>query len=66
MAEEDGEEGVKITSELKNLRVTAYTNIIVCNHKMQNWSKVIETAEEILKKEMSPNNVKALYFKGYA
>jgi len=64
--EEDDEAGAKITAELRSLKMTAYTNIIVCNHKMQNWRKVIEAAQKLLKAKLSPNNVKAMYFKGYA
>ena len=63
---EKSEDETKTDNELKSLKVTAYTNLAVCQHKLHNWSIVDKVTTEVLSGLYDPNNVKALYFKANA
>ena len=50
--------------ELNTLKLTCFTNLVVCKFKTQEYQSVIAIADQI--KDMNPNHAKALYFCGKA
>lgn len=52
--------------ELQSIKLTTFNNLTVCKHKMGEWQSVIGITDQVLSEQMDPNNVKAMYFRGYA
>jgi tetratricopeptide (TPR) repeat protein len=46
------------------MKITLFTNLVVCKTKLQEWQSVTLISDQIM--EMDKDNVKALYFRGKA
>ena len=60
--DEQSEEYRSTMDELNKLKVTSFTNLVVCKFKMKEYASVIAISDQII--DMAPNHVKALYFRG--
>ena len=60
--DEDSEEFKQTMNELNQLKLTSFTNLVVCKFKMKEYQSVIAITEQIM--DMAPNHVKALFFRG--
>lgn len=48
--------------ELNTLKLTCFTNLVVCKFKMAEYQSVIAISDQIM--DMAPNHAKALFFRG--
>lgn len=60
--DEESEEYKSTMDELNKLKVTSFTNLVVCKFKMKEYASVIAISDQII--DMAPNHVKALFFRG--
>ena len=58
----ESEEYKATMSELDTLKLTCFTNLVVCKFKMKEYQSVIAITEQIM--DMAPNHPKALFFRG--
>ena len=50
--------------QLNNLKLTSFTNLVVCKTKLKEYQSVIAITDQII--DMAPNHAKALFFRGRA
>jgi len=63
LREDDTTEEFRQTmDELNTLKLTCFTNLVVCKFKVKEYQSVIAITEQII--DMAPNHAKALYFRG--
>ena len=62
--DEQSEEFKSAMDQLNALKLTSFTNLVVCKTKMKEFSSVIAITEQII--DMAPNHSKALFFRGRA
>lgn len=60
--DEESEEYKATMVELNQLKVTSFTNLVVCKFKLKEYASVIAISDQII--DMAPNHVKALFFRG--
>jgi hypothetical protein len=64
--EDNDEEFEKVNSELQAIKLVSFNNLTVCKHKLEQWQSVLGITDQVLSEQMDPNNLKALYFRGFA
>lgn len=64
--DETDPEFISINKQLKAIKLTTFSNLVVCKFKMQEWQSIIGITDQILDEQMDPKNIKALYFRGQA
>ncbi len=60
--DETTEEFKSTMDELNTLKLTCFTNLVVCKFKLKEYQSVIAITEQIL--DMAPSHAKALFFRG--
>lgn len=60
--DESSDEYRRTMDELNQLKLTCFTNLVVCKFKMQEYQSVIAISDQIM--DMAPNHAKALFFRG--
>ena len=59
-------EWIETNKQLQAIKLTCFSNLVVCKFKMQEWQSIVGITDQILDQTMSPGNVKALYFRAQA
>ena len=60
--DEESEHFKKTTEDLNALKLTSFTNLVVCKFKLKEHQSVVAITDQII--EMAPNHQKALFFRG--